>query len=93
MATTEEQDIESRYIRLMLSSMLKAMDTLHTDIDVSETVRRHMLGICDGVRTRAVEANGETAHVDRLIAMIEESFAYAALPQFGEMELTKVESD
>jgi len=61
-------------------------------------VHQNMLKICNGVRERALEMVHEgdhpeqaTAHVDTLIAVIDDFFAYAKLPQFGGLEL--VESD
>lgn len=89
-----DQELENRFTKLMLSSVLRTLDALHPDVNASETVHQNMLGICQGVRERAlqaVEASGDTdqatAQVDSLIAMIDEFFAYAALAQFGDLEI------
>ncbi len=80
-------------LKLTLSAILKTIEALHDDIDAHETVRRHMLGICEGVRQRAMEAAGDndaeqaTAHVDALIKMIDEYIDYSANPMFGKIEL------
>ncbi len=84
-----EQEIEARVIKLALSSTLKTMETLHPDIDVQGSVRQHMLTICGGVRERAMESSGDAAHVDALIATINEYFDYAASPMFPPVELVK----
>jgi hypothetical protein len=94
------QALENRFTKLMLSSVLRTLDALHPGIDASETVHRNMLGICESVRDRALQAvedagNSEidpaqaTAEVDQLIGMIDEYFAYAALAQFGDLEVVK----
>ena len=88
-------EIESRFIKLLLSSVLKTIEALHDDVDAHETVRKHMLGICEGVRQRALQsASGEapeqaTAHVDALIKMIDEYIEYSANPMFGSIELVR----
>jgi hypothetical protein len=53
-----------------------------------------MLGICEGVRQRALESAGDdvepaqaTAHVDGLITAIGEYLDYSANPMFGEIKL------
>ena len=91
---TPEQELESRFLKLLLSSALKTIDTLNPDVDASATVRQHMLTICDGVRQRALEAAPEgtspeeaTASVDALISMINEYFDYSASPMFPPVEL------
>ena len=53
------QEVELRFIKLMLSSMLKTIEQLHPDVDAHASVQQHMLGICDGVRQRAVAAAGD----------------------------------
>jgi hypothetical protein len=93
------QELENRFTKLMLSSVLRTLDALHPGIDASETVHQNMLGICGGVRERALLTAGDseidpaeaTANVDQLITMTDEFFAYAALAQFGDLEI--VESD
>ena len=89
-------EIESRFIKLMLSSTLKTIEALHEDVDTHATVRNHMLGICDGVRQRAIAGAGDgvsaaeaTAHVDALIRMIEEYFEYSGSPMFPDVELVR----
>jgi hypothetical protein len=93
------QELENRFTKLMLSSVLRTLDALHPGIDASETVHQNMLSICAGVRERALQAaeadnsaldsEQATASVDSLIAMIDEFFAYAALAQFGDLEVAK----
>lgn len=94
------QELENRFTKLMLSSVLRTLDELHPGVDASETVHQNMLGICQGVRERALQAvedagNSEidpaqaTASVDQLVTMIDEFFAYAKLAQFGELEVVK----
>ena len=89
-------EIESRFLKLMLSSTLKTIEALHEDVDTHATVRNHMLGICDGVRQRALAGAGDgvsateaTAHVDALIRMIEEYFEYSGSTVFPEVELLR----
>ena len=95
-----DQELENRFTKLMLSSVLRTLDALHPGVDASETVHQNMLGICAGVRERALQAvenagdseiepvQGPT-EVDQLIAMIDEYFAYAARAQFGDLEVVK----
>jgi hypothetical protein len=94
--TNIDQELEHRFTKLMLSSVLRTLDALHPDINASETVHQNMRSICAGVRDRALQAVDEgggsdagqaTAHVDTLIAMIDDFFAYTALPQFGELRV------
>ena len=91
-----DQALENRFTKLMLSSVLRTLGALHPGVDASETVHQNMLGICVGVRERALQTMDEegdpaqaTAEVDQLIAMIDEYFAYAALAQFGDLEVVK----
>ena len=79
-----DPELEAKFTKLMLSSMLRTLDVLNPGIDVTETVHQNMLGICGGVRERALAAAGvdvspeqATAHVDQLIAFSDEFFAYA----------------
>lgn len=92
--------IESRFIKLMLSSILKTIEQLHPDIDAHASVRQHMLGICEGVGQRALDAAGDevspeqaSAHVDALMSMIDEYFDYSANPMFPEVGIVRRESD
>ena len=94
--TDANQEVELRFIKLMLSSMLKTIEQLHTEVDAQATVRQHMLGICEGVRQRALSAAGDgvtpeeaTAQVDALIKTIDEYFEYAGSPMFPAVELVK----
>jgi len=94
--TDANQDIENRFIKLMLSSTLKTLEALHSDVDVQATVRNHMLGICEGVRARALESAGPeltpedaTAQVDLLTTTINEYFDYAASPIFPGVDLVR----
>ena len=89
MADPQDQEIEARFIKLALSSTLKTMASLQPDVDVPETVRQHMLTICAGVRERAMETSGDAAHVDALIATINEYFDYAASPMFPPVEIVR----
>ena len=100
--TEIDQELEHRFTKLMLSSVLRTLDALHPDINASETIHQNMRSICAGVRERALQAIEEdgdsavdagqaTAHVDTLIAMIDDFFAYTALPQFGELQV--IDSD
>jgi hypothetical protein len=89
-------EIESRFTKLLLSAVLKTIEAVHDNVDAHETVRKHMLGICAGVRQRALESAGEdaesgqaTAHVDALIGMIDEYIDYSANPMFGKIELVR----
>jgi hypothetical protein len=89
-------EIEMRFIKLLLSSMLKTIEAVHGDIDVHATVREHMLGICAGVRERAlagaagdVSADDATAHVDALSRMIEEYFDYSGSQLFPGVQLVR----
>jgi hypothetical protein len=89
-------EVESRLLKLTISSILKTIEAIHDDIDVHETVRQHMLGICEGVRQRALESAGDdvepaqaTAHVDGLITAIGEYLDYSANPMFGEIKLVR----
>jgi len=91
---TAEQELESRFLKLLLSSTLKTMETMHPDFDVQATVRQHMLTICSGVRERALEGAPEdaapdeaTASVDALIDTINQYFDYSASPLFPPVEL------
>jgi hypothetical protein len=90
------QEVELRFIKLMLSSMLKTIEQLHPDVDAHASVRQHMLGICNGVRQRAQEAAGDdvspeqaTAQVDALITTIDEYFEYSGSPMFPGVELVQ----
>jgi hypothetical protein len=92
--------VESRFIKLMLSSMLKTIEQLHPDIDAHASMRRHMFGICEGVRQRALESAGDdvtpeqaTAQVDALTTMIGEYFDYSASPMFPEVHIVRRDSD
>ena len=94
--TETNQELENRFIKLMLSSTLKTIEALHPDLDAHATVRAHMLGICAGVRERAlqsvpdgVSADDATAQVDALIAMINEYLDYSASPMFPQVELVQ----
>jgi hypothetical protein len=89
-------EIDNRFVKLMLSSTLKTIEALHDGIDAHATVRNHMLGICDGVRQRALAGAGEdvtadeaTAPVDALIKMIDEYFEYSGSPMFPGVELVR----
>jgi hypothetical protein len=89
-------EIDNRFVKLMLSSTLKTIEALHDDIDAHATVRNHMLGICDGVRQRALAGAGEdvtadeaTVTVDALIKMIDEYFEYSGSPMFPGVELVR----
>jgi hypothetical protein len=89
-------EIENRFVKLMLSSTLKTIEALHDDVDAHATVRKHMLGICDGVRQRAIAGAGEdvsageaTVQVDALISMIDEYFEYSGSPLFPGVELVR----
>jgi len=89
-------EIDNRFVKLMLSSTLKTIEALHDDVDAHATVRNHMLGICDGVRQRALAGAGEgvtpdeaTAQVDALITMIDEYFEYSGSPMFPGVELVR----
>ena len=86
--------VESRFTKLMLSSVLKTIEAVHDDIDAHETVRQHMLAICAGVRERALAAAGDeappeqaTAQVDALATMIDEYIDYSSSPMFPTIEL------
>ena len=88
------QEVELRFIKLMLSSMLKTIEQLHPELDAHASVQQHMLGICAGVRQRALDSAGEgvtpeqaTAQVDALITTINEYFDYAGSPMFPDVEL------
>ena len=88
------QELESRFLKLTLSSIMKIIEALNEDVDVHETVRAHMLDICAGVRERALESAGDgaepaqaTAAVDSLSKMIDEYIDYSASPMFGGIEL------
>lgn len=90
------QELDSRMIKLTLSSIMKTIEALQPEIDAHETVRQHMLGICEGVRQRALETAGDdvtpeqaTVHVDALITMIDEYIDYSASPMFGGIELVR----
>jgi len=90
------QELESRFLKLTLSSIMKTIKALQDDVDVHETVRAHMLGICAGVRERALAAGGEdispeqaTAGVDSLIHLIDEYIDYSASPMFGDIQLVR----
>jgi hypothetical protein len=94
--TEAEQELDSRFIKLMLSSTLKTIELMHPDIDAQTTVRQHMLTICAGVRQRAVDSAPDgtppeeaTANVDALISTINEYFDYAASPMFPPVELVR----
>jgi hypothetical protein len=95
------QEVELRFIKLMLSSMLKTIEQLHPEVDALATVRQHMLGICAGVRQRALDAAGDgispeqaTEQVDSLITTIDEYFDYSGSPMFPGVELVqRVKSD
>ena len=89
-------EIENRFIKLMLSSTLKTIEALHGDVDAHASVRNHMLGICAGVRERAlagaggdVSADEATAQVDALIKMIDGYFEYSGSPLFPGVELVR----
>jgi len=91
-----DPEVESRFIKLMLSSVLKMIEAVHDDIDAHETVRQHMLGICAGVRERALAAAGDevmpeqaTAQVDALATMIDEYIDYSSSPMFPAIELVE----
>ena len=95
-----DPELENRFIKLMLSSVLKTIEALHDDVDAHETVRQHMLGICAGVRERALAAAGEetspehaTAQVDALATMINEYMDYSASPMFPAIELVRRSRD
>ena len=93
----QQLEVELRFIKLTLSSLIKTVDALVAeqglDVDVAATVRAHVLTICDGVRGRAIEAarDGDavaaTAAVDALIKTVNEYFDYAASPLFPPVEL------
>jgi hypothetical protein len=84
-------DIELRFIKLAFSSLLKTVEALSDDVDVHQTIRNHMLIICEGVRQRALESGGEgaTANVDELIKTINEYFDYSQSPMFPPIELVR----
>ena len=89
-------DLELRFIKLAYSSLLKTVEAVSDEVDVHQTVRNHMLTICDGVRQRALEAAGDdvapeqaAAHVDALITTINEFFDYSQSPMFPPIELVK----
>jgi len=89
-------EIESRFIKLMLSSTLKTVEALHDDVDAHATVRKHMLTVCDGVRQRAIAGAGDgvsageaTANVDALTRMIDEYFEYSDSPLFPAVALVR----
>ncbi len=89
----QQQELELRFIKLMLSSTLKTLDVLHPELDTLATVRQHMLTISGGVRERALQAAPEgvapeeaTAQVDALMTMISEYFDYSASPMFPPVE-------
>jgi hypothetical protein len=91
-----DPEVESRFIKLMLSSVLKTIEAVHDDVDAHETVRQHMLGICAGVRERALAVAGDetppeqaTAQVDALTTMINEYMDYSASPMFPAIELVR----
>jgi len=91
-----DQETDLRFIKLMLSSLLKTIDTLHPDIDAAATVREHMLGICAGVRDRALamadshaDPQQATAHVDELTQVINGYFEYAAQSALAELNVIK----
>jgi hypothetical protein len=59
-----------------------------------------MLGVCAGVRSRALEVAGDaapseaaTAQVDALITMINEYMDYSASPMFPGIELVRRSAD
>jgi hypothetical protein len=90
------QEVELRFIKLMLSSTLKTIEQLHPDIDAHASIRQHMLGICAGVRQRALDTAADdvsqeqaTEHVDALIKAIDEYFDYSASPMFPGVELVQ----
>jgi len=90
----KNDEIESRFIKLMLSSTLKTIEALHDGVDAHATVRDHMLAICSGVRERALDGAGvevsakvATANVDALITMIDEYFEYSSSPLFPAVKL------
>jgi prophage DNA circulation protein len=104
-------ELELRFIKLAYSSLLKTVQTISNemakvvskemakDVDVSATVRQHMLTICDGVRARALGAAADdiapeaaTAQVDALINTINEYFDYSDSPLFPPIELVRRES-
>jgi len=89
-----DQEIEQRFMKLMLSTVLKTIDSLHPDVDATTTVQKHMLNICDGVRQRALAAAGDgadpeqaTAHVDKLTSVINAYFDYSSRDEFGALRL------
>jgi len=90
-----DQELENRFTKLMLSSVLRTLNALHPEVNASETVHRNMLSICGGVRERALQVADDggidpaqaTAQVDQLITMVDEFFAYAALAQFGDLDV------
>ena len=89
-------ELEFRFIKLAYSSLLKTVEAISDDVDVNQTVRNHILTICEGVRQRALEAAGEdvapeqaTAHVDALINTVNEYFDYSQSPMFPAVELVK----
>ncbi|MGI9330812.1 MAG: hypothetical protein ACR2QB_08820 [Gammaproteobacteria bacterium] len=90
------QELDWRLVKMSLSSIMKTLEVLHPDIDVHQTVRQHMLGICAGVRERVLDAAGDkvapeqaTANVDALIKVIDDYFDYSANPMFGTVELVR----
>jgi len=92
----DAQELEARFIKLTLSSIMKTIEALHDDIDAHETVRQHMLAICAGVRERTLAATSDdmppeqtTAGVDALIQMIDEYIDYSASPMFGDIHLVR----
>jgi hypothetical protein len=94
--TRTNDEIESRFIKLMLSSTLKTIEALHDEVDAHATVRDHMLGICAGVRERAlagaaadIPADDATAQVDALIRMIEQYFEYSGSTLFPGVEVVR----
>jgi hypothetical protein len=92
--TDNNPELESRFIKLAYSSLLKTVQEIAPEVDVAQTVRQHMLTICDGVRARALEAATDevspanaTAPVDALITTINDYFDYADSPMFPTVEL------
>jgi hypothetical protein len=90
------QEVELRFIKLMMSSMLKTIEQLHPEVDAHASVRQHMLGICAGVRQRSLDAVTDdvspeqaTAQVDALITTINEYFEYSGSPMFPGVELVQ----
>jgi hypothetical protein len=91
-------ELELRFIKLAYSSLLKTVQAMSDEVDVSATVRQHMLTICGGVRSRALDAAGDdlapeaaTAQVDALINTVNEYFDYSDSPMFPPVELVRRE--